>query len=445
MSQNKVPTAMKEKYEEIMKLIIDFSDRYLNEEYIEMSSKLTAALSRKRPSPLLKGKSNVWACGIIHAIGMVNFLFDSTQAPHMKAGELYESFQVSNSTGSLKSKEIRDMMKMTVLDTEWTIPSKMNENPLAWIVNFNGTPMDIRHASKKMQQIAFSKGLIPYIPDQEEEEENIDYSIYGNVIPFKRANKIENETIDRKEKYKMAQALMFEAWQTINPKKRIELARKAIGLSKYCSDAYILIAQESDLCDEDKKELYEKALKAGEDIIGKKDLKKCRGKFWEIPKTRPYMRAKFQLANLLWEMGEAEEAVKHCQEMLQLNPNDDQGVRGVLINWLIFRNKCKQVESLLNDYNDDFLCSMIYSKALFLFRKGDFQKASKALSEAIERNKFVPLYLLQFKDMPEVLPEYVGFGDENEAIAYVYDAFQVWYGIPGAIEWLDEKFHKELT
>lgn len=444
MNQHKVPKTMKEKYEEIMKLIIDFSDKYLNEEYIEMSSKLTAALSRKRPSPLLKGKSNVWACGIIHAIGMVNFLFDSTQAPHMKAGELYERFEVSISTGSLKSKEIRDMMKMTVLDTEWTIPSKMDENPLAWIVNLNGIPMDIRHVTKKIQEEAFKKGLIPYIPDQEEDEE-IDYSSYGNVIPIKRVNKIENEAIDEKEKYGMAQALMFEAWHTINLKKRIELARKAIGLSKNCADAYILIAQESDLCDEDKKELYEKALKAGENIIGKRNFGKLKGQFWTIPRTRPYMRSKFQLANILWEMGETEEAIKHSQEMINLNPNDNQGVRGVLINWLIFRNKCKQVESLLNDYKDDFLCSMAYSKALFLFRKGDFQKASKALTEAIERNKFVPLYLLQFKDMPEVLPECVGFGDENEAIEYVYDSFQVWYGIPGAIEWLDEKFHKELT
>jgi len=442
MSHHKVPKVMQARYEEIMKLIVDFSNRYLNEEYIEMSSKLTAALSRKRPSPLLKGKSNIWACGIIHAIGMVNFLFDSTQTPHMKAGELYERFGVCNNTGSSKSKEIRDMMKMTVLDTEWTIPSKMNENPLAWVVNLNGLPIDIRHASKEMQEIAFKKGLIPYIPEEEEEE--IDYSSYGNVIPFKRPNKIENQTIDEKEKYRMAQALMFEAWQTINPKKRIELARKAIGLSKYCADAYILIAQESDLCDEDKKELYEKALKAGEDIIGKREFKKCEGKFWEIPKTRPYMRAKIQLADILWEMGETEEAIKHCQEMLQLNPNDNQGVRGVLINWLLFRNKCQKVEELLNDYKDDFLSSMAYSKALFLFRKGDTIKASKALEEAIERNKFVPLYLLQFKEMPEILPEYVGFGDENEAIAYVYDAFQVWYGIPGAIEWLDENFHKEI-
>ena len=56
----------------------------------QLCRELTATLCRKRPSPLLRGKANTWACGIIHAVGMVNFLFDSSQTPHIEARQIWE-------------------------------------------------------------------------------------------------------------------------------------------------------------------------------------------------------------------------------------------------------------------------------------------------------------------------------------------------------------------
>ena len=40
----------------------------------------------------------------------------------------------------------------------------MDDNPLVWMLNVNGFVMDIRLAPKEAQEIAFRKGLIPYIP-----------------------------------------------------------------------------------------------------------------------------------------------------------------------------------------------------------------------------------------------------------------------------------------
>jgi hypothetical protein len=40
----------------------------------------------------------------------------------------------------------------------------MDENPLIWMVEINGFLVDIRHAPRDVQEIAFNKGLIPYIP-----------------------------------------------------------------------------------------------------------------------------------------------------------------------------------------------------------------------------------------------------------------------------------------
>lgn len=160
-----VPKVMQEKYDEITKIIAGFCEKNLNEEYELVCFQLCAALCRKRPSPLLSGRATTWACGIVHAIGTVNFLFDSAQNPTMNAKEFYEGFGISGGTGSAKSKQIRDTMKIGIFDSDWTLPSRIEDNPFAWMVSVNGFDMDVRHAPREIQEEAFKRGLIPYLPE----------------------------------------------------------------------------------------------------------------------------------------------------------------------------------------------------------------------------------------------------------------------------------------
>lgn len=159
-----VPKEMQERFAEISRLTDAFGQEYLNEEWKKLCRQLTAALCRKRPSPLVSGKAPTWAYGIIHALGMVNFLFDPSQNPHVKASQLSEYFGLSQNTGSAKSKQIRDMMKMYQFDPDWTLPSKIGDNPMVWMLSVNGLMMDIRYAPREAQEVAYLKGLIPYIP-----------------------------------------------------------------------------------------------------------------------------------------------------------------------------------------------------------------------------------------------------------------------------------------
>lgn len=161
----KVPKHMQDIYLSITKITDEFSNEYLNNEYAEFIQFAVAELCRKRPSPLLKGNLNIWACAITHAIGVINFLDDSCQKPHVKASELYEVFEVKASTIQSKSKMIRKLLKMTQFDINWTLPSRMDRNPNAWMVSINGYIVDVRNQPTEIQELAFVKGFIPYLPN----------------------------------------------------------------------------------------------------------------------------------------------------------------------------------------------------------------------------------------------------------------------------------------
>lgn len=160
-----VPKAMQDKFDGIVAITDEFAKTHLNEEYAQLIRYAVAALCRKRPSPLAKGRDKTWACGITHALGMVNFLFDPSQDPHMSAKDLYKTFGVSSSTGQAKSKLVRDTLDMYQMDPNWCLPSKVDNNLMAWMISVNGFMIDARSAPRHIQEEAFAKGLIPYLPD----------------------------------------------------------------------------------------------------------------------------------------------------------------------------------------------------------------------------------------------------------------------------------------
>ena len=166
----KVPEAMREKFDEIVTINDTFCKQYLNEEYAELAREMAATLARKRPSPLVTGQAKSWAAGIIYTLGQVNFLFDKSQSPHMRADELCKRIGVSQQTASGRAKKIRDMLDIFQMHPDWTLPSLVDDNPLIWILSVNGYMVDIRGMPREVQVIAFEKGLIPYIPADRDED-----------------------------------------------------------------------------------------------------------------------------------------------------------------------------------------------------------------------------------------------------------------------------------
>jgi len=166
-----VPDVTKKQFTEILNILEKLCNEHLNNEYYELAQELTAKLARKRPSPLLSGRSNTWAAGVIHALGMVNFLFDKSQEPYLSSKELADWFGLSQSTIGAKSKSIRDMFKMMQLDPKWTLSSNMDNNPMVWMIMVNGFIVDARSAPYDIQEQAYNAGIIPYIPNLKRVEE----------------------------------------------------------------------------------------------------------------------------------------------------------------------------------------------------------------------------------------------------------------------------------
>ncbi len=148
----------------LIEMTDSFCGEFLTEEYAELCRKLATALARKRPSPLLQGRLETWACGIVRTIGWVNYLDDRDRKPHLRLPFIDKAFGVAESTGQGKSKAIRTMFKIRNFDPRWTLPSQMDDNPTVWMLEVNGFLMDIRNAPRELQEVAFERGLIPYIP-----------------------------------------------------------------------------------------------------------------------------------------------------------------------------------------------------------------------------------------------------------------------------------------
>ncbi len=233
-----------------------------------------------------------------------------------------------------------------------------------------------------------------------------------------------------------AQELIDRAFNTGDPRRRDKLARQALALWPDCADAYVLLAQDARRR-KDTLELYQKGVEAGERALGPETFREAAGHFWGVLATRPYMRARAGLVDALWTTGRRPEAVEHLQDMLRLNPNDNQGNRYTLAGYLLFLDRDDDLARLLREYPDEGSAAWAYTKALLALRQGgDTPEAQRLLAEANRSNKHVPDYLLGRKFPPAEQPDYYSPGADSEALIYIGGALAAWRSTSGAIAWL---------
>ena len=63
-----------------------------------------------------------------------------------------------------KSTAIMKLLQSGQANPHWTLPSRMGDNPMAWLIQVDGFIVDARRAPREIQEEAFRRGLIPYLP-----------------------------------------------------------------------------------------------------------------------------------------------------------------------------------------------------------------------------------------------------------------------------------------
>lgn len=159
-----VPRNVRVAYATIVALTDAFCRDHLDDEYGELARRMAAALCRKRISPVTSGQPRTWACAIICVLGRINFLSDRSVQPYMTMADVCIRFGVGRSTASAKARVISQLLKTHQPGSKWTPPRLWDANPLVWMAKIGGTVVDLRHMQRDIQEFAFRKGMIPYIP-----------------------------------------------------------------------------------------------------------------------------------------------------------------------------------------------------------------------------------------------------------------------------------------
>jgi hypothetical protein len=190
---DEVPAKFRPLFLEIVSLTDEFCQERLNVEYQAMCREAAISLCQEG-SPAVRGKPASWACGIVSAIGWVNFLTDPSQTPHARSEEIAEWFGVSSATMHNKARVLREGLDLIPLDPDFTLPSRLGDNPLVWMFDIDGMIVDIREAPREVQQAAFEAGAIPFVPaDREEGKSGGKYAVTHQraSLPAKRTRNAE--------------------------------------------------------------------------------------------------------------------------------------------------------------------------------------------------------------------------------------------------------------
>jgi tetratricopeptide (TPR) repeat protein len=234
-----------------------------------------------------------------------------------------------------------------------------------------------------------------------------------------------------------AQDVMYDAWDAASARSAVALARKALRLSPLCADAYNLLAAKA-APRQETLDLYMQGLEAGELALGADGFAEFEGRFWGYLETRPYMRARAGVALTLIEMGRGDEAIGHLQAMLRLNPNDNQGMRYVLLGCLLEGDDLRAAKALIADYEGEWSIWWNYGRALIAFREGGAAtpEARALVASCLEANAHVVGILAGTEAAAVSVDPFVAVFSREEASDYLRRHGAAWRKTPGAIAWL---------
>ncbi|MGC8638131.1 MAG: tetratricopeptide repeat protein [Athalassotoga sp.] len=178
---------------------------------------------------------------------------------------------------------------------------------------------------------------------------------------------------------------------------------------------------------------FPKNFKIGDDIIE-----------WGFIENRPFFRAYHGLGLAYLGKHDVEKALSIFNDILVLNPDDNQGIRSLVVECNFALKKPDEVLKVCQKYSDDTMGEILYGYPLAFFQLGKKDKAEKKMKEAIGYLPLIAKELIKTRHSKpkSIYGSYLEMGGADEAYVYWERSGIFWKNTEGALEFVRESVKK---
>lgn len=234
-----------------------------------------------------------------------------------------------------------------------------------------------------------------------------------------------------------ARDLASRAMKATSPEASSRLASLALALDPTCVAAFVQMAWLSCGTHGDLVEQIRIGLSIAERALGERAH--CRmkeGCLWRLSEARPYMETRAYLARLLVEDGKIDEAIRHYEELLRFDTDDNLSLRYPLLACYLARNDLGSVRALFRRFNCTEDAVFAWAAVLEKVVNKDFEGVTHTLNAARRLNGYVEPYLTRQKPLPKNWAAHCGSDGEREAIFCARILGPGWRKRRKAVAWL---------
>jgi tetratricopeptide (TPR) repeat protein len=159
---------------------------------------------------------------------------------------------------------------------------------------------------------------------------------------------------------------------------------------------------------------------------------------WGWIDNRPFLRACHGFGLAYLARGNVGMALDVFRRILALNPDDNLGIRALVIDCYFSLKRPGEVLAVCAEYAGDSMEQSLYGKALALFQLGPLDEARETLRQAVEELPLVAQELLKTRHRrpKSRVPGHVALGGADQAYEYWREQGRFWNETPGSIEWV---------
>lgn len=159
---------------------------------------------------------------------------------------------------------------------------------------------------------------------------------------------------------------------------------------------------------------------------------------WNRLDNRVALRCLVRLYQVyLFNLEDQDEARRLRDWLLDLNPDDNHGLRCGAVNDHLRHGQDRQAIELADRFPDDLFAETRYGQVLALYRLNRLQSAQEAAEIAVDDMPRVARALVRSRvRRPEISPHGITPGGDDQAWLYREEMREVWQQTPGALDWL---------